>query len=291
MFSLSITIPLEVLMDRAEMERIAAAGIRYLCVTPSFYDLGEARVREKAAELSALGLVIDTCHPPFGGGNGANSLCAEDEAVRQETIRTYTHYIRTFGWTGVRAIPVHTGGCMHPAGGPKSLDRLTDTLRQLVGPARESGVLLALENTFYANPCPFTDAPDPSGVDEERINDDCSMLRRYVEEWADPNIRVCHDIGHSMLYGHRLMEDLEALAPLTVLYHIHDNDGVRDCHWNVGEGCLPWKDFTAFLNARGEYPWPLYDEALSERYEENKSLSVTDRIIRGFRLAVKTLEG
>ena len=287
MLSITMGVPMDILRSPAEMERLAAAGVRYLCVPPAFYDQAEGAVREQNRRLTELGFCIDTCHPPFGGGNQPNSLCAEEEDVRRETIRTYARYLRAFAWTGVRAIPVHTGGAMHPAGGPKALERLTDTLRRLLPAARESGVILALENTFYANPCPFSDAPDPSGVEAEYINDDCRMLRRYVEEWSDPNIKICHDAGHSLLYGHELAEDLEALFPLTVLYHIHDNDGVHDSHWNVGEGVFPWESFTAYLRGHGGHPWPMYDEVLADR--SGWIRPDTEQIISFFRQAVQTL--
>jgi len=287
MLAITMGVPLNVLLNRSDMALLAQAGIRYLCPPCSFYEMGEERVREEDRALREAGFTIDTCHPPFGGGNQPNSLCAEDEDVRRETVRTYTRFLRACGWTGVRAVPVHTGGAMHAAGGPKALDRLTDTLRQILPAARDSGVILALENTFYPNPCPFSDAPDPSGVSEEMINDDCAMLRRYVDEWSDPNIMICHDAGHSLLYGHDLFADLDALADRTALYHIHDNDGVRDVHWNVGEGVFPWARFTAFLRGRGGHPWPLYDEVLADK--SGWMTPTAGQIVGFFRQAQKTL--
>lgn len=262
--NVSMEVSLQSIMRNEDLDFFRENGLKYLAIPFSFYDQDPQVIKERSAEIRNRGFVFDTCHPPFGGGNQRNSLCAEDEKIRQETIVTYTYYIQKFSETGMRAIPVHTGGAMHPAGGRKALDRLTDTLTRLLPEAEKTGVILALENTFYSNPCPFTDAPNPSGVDSKYINDDCEMLVKYVQEWNSPWIKICHDVGHSLLFGHRIQEDLPVLAPLTVLYHIQDNDGIEDRHWNVGEGILPWKLLHDSLVERN-FEYALFDEVLCEK--------------------------
>ena len=288
---ITMQLSLATLNHDEELALLYEGGVRYLCVPPEFYDQGEAKVRERQAALNKLGFVIDTCHPPFGGGNQRYSLCAEDEQVRQGTIRTYQRYLRAFAWTGMRAIPIHTGGAMHPAAGPKALARLTDTLKRLLPVARDSGVILALENTFYDNPCPFSDALSPSGVEEKYINDDCVMLRNYVSGWNDSHIRVCHDVGHSVLYGHRLEEDLNVLFPLTALYHVHGNDCMADWHWNIGQGSYPWETLRKHFE-KHPYVDPIYDEVLSDPDARRcEILDTPAQIIQLHRQADRVLNG
>lgn len=281
----------DTMLDDRQMESLMAAGITSLAVPVSFYDLGEQRVKQRWATLRRMGFVADTCHPPFGGGNQPNSLCAEDEAVRQKTVETYSHYLRAFEWTGVRAIPVHTGGAMHRAGGKAALARLTDTLEKILPIAKDSGVILALENTFYSNPCPFFDAPNPSGVQEKYINDDCAMLHDYVCAYDDDNIRICHDAGHSILFGNDLMHDLECLYDKTVLYHLHDNDGVEDLHMNIGEGVFPWATLKAFFKTHPPVA-AVYDEVLNDADAGlRKVVKRLDRIVAYHRQADGILNG
>lgn len=282
---------LDTLLDDAQLEVLRAAGIKYLAMPVAFYDLDEAQIKARWRVISGMGFVADTCHPPFGGGNKPHCLCAEDEAVRADTIKMYHHYLHAFRLTGMRAIPVHTGGAMHRAGGKKALDRLTDTLRQVLPAANDSGVILALENTFYMNPCPFTDAPNPSGVTAKYINDDCAMLRDYVRDFAEKNIKICHDAGHSILFGSSLAHDLECLKAQTVLYHLHDNDGVDDLHYNIGEGVFPWATLRASL-FENPPSFPVYDEVLSDKDPELKKIKKRpDRIVHYYQQALSVLNG
>lgn len=258
---LSIEVPVETLLKDEELLALKEGGIAFLAVLPAFYDLQPDVIRERARVIEQMGLCIDTCHLPFGGGNSKHSVCAEDEAVRHETITMWRHYLDLFSLTGMRAVPMHTGGAMHPAAGLCAMESLTDTLRQVLPNARRSGVIIALENTFYPNPCPFSDAKNPSGVAQKYLNDDCAMLNAYVTQWAEVHIRVCHDVGHSLLFGNSIETDLKALRPLTALYHIHDNDGIEDRHWNVGEGVFPWRKL---VNAWAEdgYASPVFNEVI-----------------------------
>lgn len=289
--NLSMQISLDTLLDDRKMERLRSEGLVFLAAPVGFFDLGQEKVCERWRRLKGMGFRIDTCHPPFGGGNQRYSLCAEDEAIRADAVETYQRYLHAFGWAQVRAVPIHTGGAMHPTAGAKALDRLTDSLSRILPVARDSGVILALENTFYSNPCPFSDAKSPSGVQEAFLNDDCAMLRDYVENWQDPLIRVCHDVGHSVLYGRRLEEDLECLWRLTALYHAHDNDGVSDLHWNIGRGRFPWPTLRKHF-CEHPYAEPIFDEVLNDPDEEvRKSLQDAERIVRLYREAVAALNG
>ena len=288
--SIAMEPAVDTLLCDEQLELLRQAGITVLAVPPSFYDLEPALIRQRFGVLTRMGFQIDTCHPPYGGGNHANSLCAEDEQVRQAAIAMWQHYLRRFALTGMRAVPVHTGGAMHPMAGEKAMDRLTDSLRHILPDAKASGVVLALENTFYENPCPFSDAKRPSGIAQERLNDDCGMLGAEVMQWREPAIRICHDTGHSVLFGHTLEADLAQLAQLTVLYHIHDNDGIHDRHWNVGEGCFAWQTLVDSLVERA-FPYPLYDEVLGEKDTSLKAvIKQPERVAAHYLAAQKVIK-
>lgn len=287
---ISMEVSVDTLLSDRDLEGLREQGLRFLAIPPEFYDLDEAVVRQRYQRLMALDFCIDTCHPPYGGGNRPHSMCSELDDIRLSSIAMWKHYLQKFSLTGMRAVPLHTGGGMHPAGSKKALERLTDSIGQILPEAKKSNVIIALENTFFQNPCPFSDAPNPSGVQERFINDDCQMLADYVTAWHDPLIRVCHDIGHSNIFGHQVQTDMDILSPLTALYHVHDNDGMNDCHWNVGEGRLPW-DIVVNKLVKNGYAFPLYDEVLGEADPELKPLLKQPRRVSfHYQEAQKTLE-
>ena len=59
---------------------------------------------------------------------------------------------------------------------------------------------------------------------------------------------------------------------MTALYHIHDNDGQGDRHWNVGEGETEWTVLSETLK-KNNYSLPLFDEVLRVKNEKLFSLS------------------
>ena len=72
------------------------------------------------------------------------------------------------------------------------------------------------------------------------------------------NVGVCFDIGHA-----HLMEGvdatLEALTPLIVSTHLHDNNGDRDAHLWPGDGAIDWEPAMAALKAAPRSPAALLE--------------------------------
>lgn len=60
----------------------------------------------------------------------------------------------------------------------------------------------------------------------------------------DPRLKLCLDIGHVNAYSKiSVMDWLDACAPYISHFHIHNNDGTRDQHNALNEGCIPMKQF------------------------------------------------
>jgi sugar phosphate isomerase/epimerase len=107
------------------------------------------------------------------------------------------------------------------------LERARGVLRELSAVAKESGVMLALENL----------PPDHLGHTPEEIQ---SLL-----DGTDPDsMGVCYDSGHANLSG-RFLEFTEALLPHAVAAHLHDNDGSEDQHRFPGAGAIDWQAFAS----------------------------------------------
>lgn len=263
MYAIAMDATMEMLLDDAALDALASHGITHLSVPFALYDLDIPQLQSRAQALKSRGLRVITCHLPYGANNREHSTCAEDDAVFGQTIAMWQHYLRRFAYTGLVATPMHTGGCMHPALPSRLRDRLTDTLSQLLPIAQASGVIIALENTFYPNPPGFSGMDGAPIGDFPRLNDDCALLAEYVKGWNHPNIQACLDVGHTNIFGHDVMTDMKLLTPYLSLLHLHDNDGTRDAHYTPGQGTIPWPEVAQQLKAI-DYQGALYAEILND---------------------------
>ena len=51
------------------------------------------------------------------------------------------------------------------------------------------------------------------------------------------------DTGHAVLGGIDIFEVQRTLGSRLQAYHIHDNDGLEDCHQRIGTGVTDWARF------------------------------------------------
>ncbi len=104
---------------------------------------------------------------------------------------------------------------------------------------------LCLENTFET---------DPSTVSRA-----VAVLRERVPAQAAGRIGACLDIGHWFSFAEgrqraNLDAWLDALAPVLLHLHLHDNDGSFDQHRGPGQGDIPFDALMAGLAARDLRP-------------------------------------
>jgi len=113
----------------------------------------------------------------------------------------------------------------------RRLERARGVLREVTVVARESGIMLALENL---PPKYLGHTPDE--------------IMTLLEDLDREAIGVCFDTGHANLSG-RFKEFADALLPISVTTHIHDNDGMADQHQFPGAGTIDWYLFAATYRA------------------------------------------
>ena len=111
----------------------------------------------------------------------------------------------------------------------------------------------------------------------------CQCLARpkqtlaLVKELGLENFRVCLDTGHAQVLN-VTPGDAVRLIGKKDLYalHVHDNDGLRDRHWMIGDGVTDWKDFGDALREIG------FDGCFSIESKIDTSLSPEerDRVLR-----------
>ncbi|HEX7291437.1 MAG TPA: sugar phosphate isomerase/epimerase [Conexibacter sp.] len=164
---------------------------------------------------------------------------------------------------------VYHAACLPIAEGAAA-DRVEDrllaeerSLRRFAARAEEVGVMIALENLAPAYPAP----PTPPLLSQAPL-----FVRDLVRRIGSPAVGIALDLGHAhvtaQLAGTALLDVLAAVRGEVVLFHVHDNLGVRrgpgtppgivplrlDLHMAPGRGTLPWRAIAPLMRT---HPAPL----------------------------------
>lgn len=107
------------------------------------------------------------------------------------------------------------------------LQTADENLRELTALSEAEGIPVAVENVGIKSMGNVL-------MNQEQFIVECRKL---------PN-PVLIDIGHAHANGWDLRHVMEALQDKIISYHVHNNDGVHDCHQRIYNGTL---DFNAFL--------------------------------------------
>ena len=164
------------------------------------------------------GIANSTLHGPF------NELfpCAIDKKARDLASFRYGHAIDLAKRYGAKKVILH-GGYNPWIYYPEWYVSESIAFWKEFLSKREGDVAVVLENVLETDPQWLVDIV--RGVD-------------------DPRLRLCLDIGHVNAYSKvSLMAWLELWAPYISHFHIHNNDGTRDQHGDLGEGSIPMKEF------------------------------------------------
>jgi sugar phosphate isomerase/epimerase len=193
-------------------------------------------------------------------------LHAPDElalARGEEHERAFAGILACAAAAGAALVVCHVG--RHPLGGDAdgaAADRLLAAeeaaLARCAALAERAGVTLALENLAPAYPlAPARREPAHSPL----------FVRDLVRRIASPAVGIAFDIGHAhvtaQLDGLALADALSAVEEEVVLFHLHDNLGVRrgpgtppgimplklDLHMPPGRGTVPWRGLAPLLRA------------------------------------------
>ena len=140
---------------------------------------------------------------------------------------------------------------------PKARELAKERYRQALGLTQDYGctklILHGGYNPYLYYPCWYTEQSVPfwkefleevpDGITvclENVLEEEPDMLVDIVKAVQDPRLRLCLDIGHLHAYSKRPWVDwLRVCAPYLSHFHIHNNDGSRDSHSPLNEGCLP----------------------------------------------------
>lgn len=159
-------------------------------------------------------------------------------------------------------------------------------LRRVAAHAEEVGVMIALENLAPTYPSP----PMPALLSHAP-----PFVRDLVRRIGSPAVGMAFDLGHAhltaQLAGAALVDVLAAVLGDVVLFHVHDNLGVRrgpgtppgivplrwDLHMAPGRGTLPWRAVSQLLRT---HPAPLLMEvAAAQRPDPLRLATVSAELL------------
>ena len=118
------------------------------------------------------------------------------------------------------------------------IERVHETLREVVKRAEDEGVVIVIEN-----------------IEDKDPRDRVALARSF----DSPAVRVSLDTGHAH-YAHSATGappvDHYVRAAGTMLSHVHlqDCDGFADRHWRIGRGTIPWPSVFQALAELPEMP-------------------------------------
>jgi sugar phosphate isomerase/epimerase len=194
-------------------------------------DMAWEEVLGLADRLAETGVPV-SLHGPFHNLN----LGARDEHIRLYSRDLIIQGFRVARSLGSARMVVHLG--FLPQYPPETAEawwrNFSETLPMVLAGARESGVLLLIENTYESDP---------------------ELFERIFDRFAGEELGMCLDIGHAhcysatptMQWAERLRENIRHL-------HLSDNDGKTDIHWALGKGTTKPLPILELFARHGEYP-------------------------------------
>ena len=232
------------------------AGARFLSVdaeTVKTLKDRPGRLEELVRIAGEYGLIFRDAHAVWGPGNDLNELTGEERFAVHEKV------IPVLADCGIRTLSFHIGAsCSYDGTWRGNEEKYRSiacrALERLLVPAEKHRLMLAVENCF-----------EPSTTAQEAIG--------LVRKLSSPCLGLCLDCGHA-----NLMEPMEGRAvdrmvgyirqawkpgpPLftpgiaesmkeeIVTVHLHDNDGLNDCHASPAElGTIDWKRMAFLLKS------------------------------------------
>lgn len=166
-------------------------------------------------------------HAPYQGDIVEMSLTDREEEMYKylmEPFRLY-HKFNADGYVVHMNAPYAVQPT--PAEKAERMKRVEDRLARLNDICVREGVNLLVENLAY-------------GHGLKTLCDQQDFLALFVH---NPDLNCIIDTGHAILGGIDIFEVQKALGSRLKAYHVHDNDGLEDCHQRIGTGVIDWERF------------------------------------------------
>jgi sugar phosphate isomerase/epimerase len=188
-----------------------------------YFDWKEvSEVQSLVVALADSGVRAHSVHSPHSTSLDVSSL---NDSVHEQGVDALIESIELASVLGAGMVIVHASERLDGAPNGR-FERARGVLREMSVVARETGIVLALENL-------------PPG----RLGHTPEELLDLMDGCDRGGIGVCFDAGHANLSG-RFAEFTRALLPRSIVTEVHDNDGGKDQHMFPGQGTIHWNIFT-----------------------------------------------
>lgn len=229
-------------LDEA-LARIAAAGFRAVEIWGSEAHMDprlNPDVQAIKQQLARLGLHAHSIHLPYDGLR----LGHPDPALKAEWLRVTGEALTMGAELGAGIAVVHVTSDINDlpdAAYDESRAVAIDFVASLNRRAGALGMGLAVENL--------------PKLGHQRFG---SSLQELRDAFPDPEIGFCLDVGHVLVNGMSLRDEIKAAGARLISVHAHNNDGERDRHWPPTQGQADWAEVKSELAAVGyEGPYVL----------------------------------
>ncbi|MBQ9785363.1 MAG: sugar phosphate isomerase/epimerase [Clostridia bacterium] len=230
-------------LNRKNFAAYRENGIGAVEVSVADVDYDAQDLVQIVADARAEGILPWSFHLRFWPFEGY-VITLPDPDARRRAVDYAAEWIRRAGAAGFRYAVIHPSGepiadCDREA----AMRASEDGLRILAQVARESGIVLAVEN-----------------LPRTCLAKNSAELKRLIS--VDPDLRVCFDTNH--LLCESPLAFVDALADKIVTLHVSDYDFINERHWLPGDGKQDWASLMHKLDAIG------YDGVFM--YETGKTL-------------------
>lgn len=202
------------------------------------------------AAIAKHGVTVDQMHAPFPMGKiGADA--ADHPAEHDYAIMAAEKCLALAQYLGCRAVVVHPMCLLENKA--REWEMNLAMYRRLIPAARKYGVVVCLENLFMRR-----NGHTLAGCCGD-VFEACRYIDTLNEEAGQTCFGFCYDIGHAMLAGRWVANDLRLLGKRLTALHIHTNDAFEDLHQipytlkdRSGKGIVAdWDGFIAALREIG----------------------------------------
>ena len=249
---LCVELSYSTMLDDAKLDEIAAQGVTAISAPFDFVESSPVDVlKNRAAALASRGIKTLTAHPRFGLYNSDNSLVNQYVSQRKFYIEQLKDGFERMAILGVKTAPLHTGGSCLPDSPEWALELCAESVAGVLPLAEKTGIIIALENTFFNSPQRWDGGIGISGrppETSEAVYDDIRKLCRLIDGFSSPYVMGCYDVGHAHYLGD-VVADHKMMGDRIYLYHLHDNNTARDSHMPPGYGTLDWDVFGDVITA------------------------------------------
>lgn len=205
-------------------------GINYMefrISKPHDKEFSLSLIEEVIKEREKYGFEIRTCHLPFSEGF---DLSVIEEADR---IRAVENQKEMVNWLSVLRPQMLV---LHPSRGEVSYEMralrkeaLIKSLKEFAPYCKKMGMRVALENLTPGN-----------------LLMSSGDLLEVIEAVGEDNIGICFDVNHLFAESHR--DFIKKAGKHIITMHISDNDGIKERHFEPGDGVLDWHEIFSLMD-------------------------------------------